>query len=744
MNNEVTDIVLEVAGLSVEYATRRGPVHAVRDVSFAIRRGETFGIVGESGSGKSTLAFAVMGYLSVNGHVQRGTIDYQGHNLLAMTRPQLDALRGARIAMVYQDPMSSLNPSVVVGEQVAEAIVAHEPVSRQVARQRTLGLFAAVNMPEPAAIFARYPHQLSGGQQQRVLIAMALSCNPDLLIMDEPTTGLDVTTEAQILDLIAALKARFSSAILYISHNLGVIARVSDRLGVMYAGQMIEQGPVRDVFRRQLHPYTAGLLECLPSLDFGRKSRSLKLIDGMIPDLAQMPPGCSFAPRCPHVRERCRVEAPALVEVVTDHQSRCFFWREQELERARSDAPPPALIAGAETSTGDDARTSTLAIDKLTSDAPQPPPLVEHITRDARPPLLVVENLTRDARPPLLVIENLTREYVDGQKLFGIFGQERVVHALDGVSLSLQPNETLAIVGESGCGKTTLARCIVGLVEPTHGQIAFDGKPLPGTAAEREREVRRRLQMVFQNPDSTLNPRRSIGDALRRPLAMFRGLSGAAADEAATALLRSVRLDERYLDRLPNQLSGGEKQRVGIARAFATNPDLIVCDEPVSALDVSVQAAILNLLGDLQARERTAYLFISHDMSVVRYLADRVAVVYLGRIAEVGPVERVFAPPWHPYTEALLSAVPIPDPDAEVNAIRLEGPVPSAANPPTGCPFHTRCPRKLGAICEEQVPPSRVGADGHTIVCHIPLSTLVDAQSQSQSQSLRITQSTTN
>ncbi len=688
-----SDPVLRIDNLSVEYRTRGGNVRAVRDVSFSIGRGETFGVVGESGSGKSTLAFAVMGYLSSNAKVSSGRIDYQGEDLLAMPSERWDALRGARIAMVYQDPMSSLNPSIIVGEQVAEAITSHEPVSAKVARDRTLELFAAVNMPEPAAIFRRYPHQLSGGQQQRVLIAMALANNPDLLIMDEPTTGLDVTTEAQILDLIAELKRSFSSAILYISHNLGVIARISDRIGVMYAGQIVEQGPVREVFRRQLHPYTAGLLECLPSLDFGRRDRALKLIQGMIPDLARLPAACSFAPRCPHARERCHNEAPELVEVVPRHWSRCMFWREQEVERALREAT---------------SRTSETAITAVTATA--------------------ANSANSAPRRPLLVVDNLSRDYIDAKKLLGIFGQERIVHALDGVSLELAPDETLAVVGESGCGKTTLARLIVGLVEPTDGTILFDGNKLEGSAAERERDVRRRLQMVFQNPDSTLNPKRSIGQALARPLALFCGLSGAQAVEEATKLLRAVRLDERYLDRLPNQLSGGEKQRVGIARAFATNPDLIVCDEPVSALDVSVQAAILNLLGDLQARAHTAYLFISHDMSVVRYLADRVAVVYLGKIAEIGPVERVFAPPWHPYTEALLSAIPVPDPDAAVTPIRLEGPVPSAANPPSGCVFHTRCPRKIGAICEQQVPPARQGPNGHTIVCHIPLETLTTVQ----------------
>ena len=680
--------VLRVAGLSVDYATSRGPVHAVRDVSFSIRRGETFGVVGESGSGKSTVAFAVMGYLSANGLVTEGCIEYQGQDLLRMPRRQLDALRGARIAMVYQDPMSSLNPSITVGEQVMEALLAHERLSGEAARKRTLELFAAVNMPEPAAIFRRYPHQLSGGQQQRVLIAMALSCNPDLLIMDEPTTGLDVTTEAQILDLIASLKARFSSAILYISHNLGVIARVSDRLGVMYAGQMVEQGPVREVFSRQLHPYTAGLLECLPKLDFGRKSRSLTLIPGMIPDLARMPRGCSFEPRCRHAKPRCRDESPALVEVGAGHTSRCFFWQELEHERHTGIDATPAV-------------TPTQTAAAATAAVPA----------------------------PLLTVEDLARDYVDSNKLLGLFGTERVVHALDGVTLSLQPNETLAVVGESGCGKTTLARCVVGLVEPTRGRITFSGAALAGIAGDRDREVRRRLQMVFQNPDSTLNPRRTIGDALRRPLRMFRGLAGAAADKAAIELLNAVRLDERYLNRLPSQLSGGEKQRVGIARAFASRPEMVLCDEPVSALDVSVQAAVLNLLLEIQNQYNTTMVFIAHDLSVVRFFSDYVAVMYLGHVVEFGPAEAIYAPPYHPYTEALLSAVPIPDPGAEQKHIRLEGSVPSALNPPSGCPFHTRCPRRTmladgGKICETEVPPWRYNTDEHRIFCHIPLEEL--------------------
>jgi peptide/nickel transport system ATP-binding protein len=575
-----------------------------------------------------------------------------------------------------------------VGEQVCEVIRAHDTLTKRASFVRALDLFAAVNMPQPAEIASRYPHQISGGQQQRVLIAMALACNPDLLIMDEPTTGLDVTTEAQILDLVEALKKRFSSAILYISHNLGVIARISDHVVVMYAGQVVERGPVGEVYHAQQHPYTAGLLRCLPNLSFGRKARSLEVIRGMIPDLARLPDGCVFEPRCPFARELCRERPPALAQVAPGHFSRCLF--SQEVVQGAPAHQKAITTGSAVPAEGRDAGSSHTS--------------------------------------PLLEVQNLVKHYRQRGQLLGFLGNRVPLRALDDVSFSLPPNETLAVVGESGCGKTTLARCVVGLVEPTSGRLRFAGQDATIPTSRRHREIHRRLQMVFQNPDATLNPRRSIGDALVRPLQLFGKMSRKAARDTATELLRAVRLEERYLERLPSQLSGGEKQRVGIARAFAANPDLVVCDEPVSALDVSVQAAILNLLSDLQKKRLTAYLFISHDLSVVRYLADHVVVIYLGKICEIGPVERVFGSPYHPYTEALLSAVPVPDPEAIVGRIRLEGPVPNPANPPTGCVFHTRCPRKIGTICETLPPPTRSARDGHQIVCHLSLEDLARVQ----------------
>jgi peptide/nickel transport system ATP-binding protein len=664
---------LQIERLSVSYATPRGQLRAVRDVSLSIRPGQTYGLIGESGSGKSTVAFAVMNYL-LNGRVDQGRIMFHGRDLLTMRRSELNAIRGSAIAMVYQEPQSALNPSIAVGEQIAETVRQHQSIDKYEARERTLELLGQVNMPNPAAIAGRYPHQLSGGQQQRVVIAIALANQPELLLMDEPTTGLDVTTEARILDLVAELKGRVSAAILYISHSLGVIARVCDEVGVMYAGRLVETGPVRELFSNPRHPYTVGLLACLPRVGAVRERARLRAIPGGLPDLTNVPPGCIFAPRCSHAQERCRSSEPDLLAVNDQHRSRCHFWSEI---RAPADA---------------DQQTGA------------------SVERAA-------------AGPPLLKIDGLKKYYAEAGSFLAI-GSQGQVRAVDGVSLEVGPGETVAVVGESGCGKTSLARCVVGLIGPTDGHLSFDDVSIDAPARRRKRDLRRQIQVVFQNPEATLNPRRTIGDAVIRPLELFRRVRGPEARRLASELLRAVRLDERYLDRYPRQLSGGEKQRVSIARAFATAPRLVVCDEPVSALDVSVQAAVLNLLVDLQRESGTSYLFISHDLSVVQYVSDRIAIVYLGKLMEIGSAEEVFAPPYHPYTEALLSAVPIPDPDVEQEHIRLEGPVPNPASPPSGCVFQTRCPRKIGVICEQQAPPLQPAAQGHLIACHIPLAEL--------------------
>jgi peptide/nickel transport system ATP-binding protein len=529
-------------------------------------------------------------------------------------------------------------------------------------------LFAAVQLPRPTEIARRYPHQLSGGQQQRVSIAIALACDPDLLVLDEPTTGLDVTTEARILDLVESLRQRSHGAILYISHNLGVIRRLCDEVAVMYAGQVVEHGPAGDIFDRPRHPYTVALLDCLPRLDRPPRGRLLPAIEGALPDPSAAVHACLFAPRCTLVEDRCRVEPPPWATAGPAHETRCFF----------PDRVPAPGARGAATTTG----------------ATAPP-----------------------AGRPLLEVEELVHEYRSA-RLGG--GGGRTARAVNGVSLAVGVGETLAIVGESGSGKTTLARCVVGLVRPTGGRIRLEGTPLPPRVGAWGRALRRRLQIVFQNPDLTLNPRRTIVDAVARPLTLFGLGDRQTRRRLAARLLEAVGLGERYLDVLPAQISGGQRQRVAIARAFACRPDLVVCDEPTSALDVSVQATVLNLLAELQLKEHCSYLFISHDLSVVRHIADRVAVLYLGRVCEIGRTADVFAPPYHPYTEALLRAVPSLSTVRGGPAIRLEGPPPDPTAPPAGCPFHPRCPRKLGPICETEAPPLATVRDGHAIACHIP------------------------
>ena len=663
----MTDAVLTLHELRVTYRTLRGPVHAVRGVSLAIPPARIFGLVGESGSGKSTVAQAVMGALRGRARVE-GEVRYRGANLLGQSERELRRLWGRRLAMVFQDPTSTLNPVLTVGEQLVEVLREHEALSTRHAEERGRALFAAVRLPHPGDIARRYPHQLSGGQQQRVAIAIALACDPDVLVLDEPTTGLDVTTEARILDLVESLRQRSRAAILYISHNLGVIHRLCDEVAVMYAGEVVEQGPARPLFALPRHPYTLALLECLPRVEAPPAGRLLPAIEGSLPDPAGATDRCLFAPRCGMATERCRGEHPGWIETAPRHRSRCFY----------ADAvPPPAGRVGG-------------------------------------PVASVILPLSR----PLLEIDGVRHHYRGGGGMLGWGG--RPVRALDGVSLAVPVGQTLAVVGESGSGKTTLARAVVGLLRPTAGRIRLDGATLPPRPGTWRRAVRRRLQIVFQNPDLTLNPRRTILEAVARPLELF-GLTDRRRRRAdARRVLEAVGLGERYLDLFPSQISGGQRQRVAIARAFACQPDVVVCDEPTSALDVSVQATVLNLLAGLQAREHSSYLFISHDLSVVRHIADRVAVLYLGRVCEIGRTEDVFAPPYHPYTEALLDAAPSLSAGPVAPAPSLEGPAPDPAAPPSGCPFHPRCPRKVGPICEVEAPPLAVAGQGHAIACHIP------------------------
>jgi len=669
--------VLDIQGLAISYATRRGDVPAVRDVTLQIKRGEAFSIVGESGCGKSTVAFGIVNFLGRNGRIVAGRILFQGQDLVGQSPEDLRRIRGDRIAMVYQDPMAALNPSMRIGDQMAEVLIVHRHMKSREAEDACVEMLKRVHMPDPANVVRRYPHQLSGGQQQRVVIGMALLNDPALLIMDEPTTALDVTVEAAVLDLVGELQHEFQTAIMYISHNLGVVARVSDRVAVMYAGEIVERATVQDLFARPQHPYTQGLLRCVPRLGTDKRDSVLYPIRGRVPSPGALPPGCIFEPRCDYAREDCRLRKPELRELYTDHLARCHFAEEI---RESVWQPPEDLLA--------------------------------HV---AMPPDGMAE--------PILRVQNARTFYqAPSRKLFS--REKLLVKAVDDVSIEIRKGHTLGIVGESGCGKSTLVKTIVGMERPTGGQFEFMGIDISGPVSTRTLDTIREMQMVFQNPDSTLNPSFSVGYQIGRPLRRFKTVPASQVRDEVVRLLDMMKLGERYYDRYPRQLSGGEKQRVGIARAIAARPGLVLCDEPVSALDVSVQAAVLNLLLEIQKELGATLAFIAHDLSVVRFFCDQIAVMYLGKVVEIGPAEAIYGPPYHPYTEALLSAVPIPDPRAEQKHVRLLGTVPSALNPPSGCRFHTRCPRKLGDICEREEPPWLDDGNGHRIACHIPLEEL--------------------
>ena len=682
--------LLEVDHLAVTFYTPNGTFRAVREATFEIRRGEVLGLVGESGCGKSTVAYAMMGYLPGTAQVD-GTIRFEGTDVAHISEQELGDLRGDRIAMVYQDPVTSLNPSMKVGPQIEEVLRRHKNMNASEAREKVVELFENVRLSDPGSMGGRYPHQLSGGQQQRVVIAMALACDPDLLIMDEPTTGLDVTTEATILDLVAELKERVNAGILFVSHNLGVIARVADRVAVMYAGQIVEQASVREIFKAAKHPYTAGLLRCVPK-PVGEEGVVLKLsqIPGSVYSASEPDAeACVFAPRCPLAQESCLTEAPRMEEVGENHLARCFLWK------------------------------------------------------DVRPEVWG-ENDLRDQVPetrgePVLRAKNLRRFYGRWQRKYMLFGP-RVrppVRAVNNIDFQLGKGKTLGIVGESGSGKTTVARVVTGLVPRDRGDLDLHGQELAPDVGDRRREQQAAIRMVFQNPTASLNPKRPIGHAITRALRKFAGLSKHESDKRARELLEAVGLDTSYLNSAPSELSGGQQQRVAIAGAFAANPDVIVADEAVSALDVSVQAQVLNLLQEHQKEEGTSYIFITHDLGVVRYISDDILVMYAGHVAESGPTESVLTAPFHPYTEALLSAAPVPDPDAKPTEIRLEGTVPTMRERFQGCFFAGRCPRKLGSICDETPPPTRTGPDSpnHVIHCHIPVDELAVLQGEKYPQS---------
>jgi peptide/nickel transport system ATP-binding protein len=684
--------LLEVEDLTVNFYTEEGVVTAVDGLSYSVAAGEKFGVVGESGAGKSVTALSVMDLIEDPGRIESGTVRFKGRDLRSMADREVRTVRGNEIAMIFQDAGTALNPVYTVGEQIAEAIRHHLDYDERAARERTIRLLDEVGIPDPATRYSDYPHEFSGGMQQRVVVAMALSCDPDLLIADEPTTALDVTTEAKILERIESLAEEFDTAVQLITHDLGVIAEVCDRVMVMYAGEPVEKASVEELYYDPQHPYTVGLMSSIPRL--GDRRQDLQPIPGTMPDLVDVPSGCRFHPRCPYAEEVCAHTRPGLVDPATGEPARegrgaaCLAHTgdlDGDLDyrvEVRDRVPEPTSREG------EPGPTSREGEPGPTSREGEPGPTSREGTGTAVP-------RSGDGEP-VLRAENLTKHYDSGSGVLdSLLGRGGTVRAVDGVDLELHEGETLGVVGESGCGKTTLARSLLRLVEPTDGTVHYRGEDLTAASDARLRSLRKDVQYIFQDPFASLNPRQTVGDIVGEPLDVHGLASGEKRAARVDELLETVGLNPRHAGRYPHEFSGGQRQRIGIARALAVDPEVIVCDEPVSALDVSVQAQILNLLADLQAEFGLSYVLIAHDLSVVEHLSDRIAVMYLGEFVERGTTEEVFSPPFHPYTDALISAVPEPDPEWEGDRVLLSGQVPSPADPPDGCRFHTRCPEVI-------------------------------------------------
>jgi peptide/nickel transport system ATP-binding protein len=664
--------LLEVADLIVCYRRHGSWQKVVRDVSFSIGSGEVFGMVGESGCGKSTVALQLLGYRHPASRVESGSVRFAGRDLLSLPRQELDRWRGECIGFVPQNPTTALNPAIRVGTQVAEILLVHGRSRRPSSvHDRTVELFELVGLPQPTDMAHRYPHQLSGGQQQRVCIAMALACNPQLVILDEPTTGLDATTQGQIIELLIDLRGRLGMSMFYVTHDLGVLSQIADRIGVMYAGHLVELASTANLFSEPRHPYTRGLIASIPSIDGANQNRASPLRGLLKRD--ELPAGCPFQPRCDFAVPSCAERPQRLEPVSPGHEVACQCWR----------------------------------------------PLVQSsraIPGDAVPPYRLI------AEPVLLTLEGCTLAYGAASGWSGRLRRPPTGFAVEDLGLSIAGSEILALVGESGSGKTTVARAISGLLAPQAGRIVLNGQPLPGLVRQRSGEQRRSIQYIFQNPDASLNPRARIGSILSRPLEIFFRLDSRSIRERVAAVLADMRLDAGYAARFPDELSGGERQRVAIARALIAEPALLLCDEVLSALDVSVQASVLTLLRRLRAEHRVAMLFIAHDLAVVREIADRVAVLYDGQLMEIGSTAAVFAPPFHPYTRSLLLAAPRLGRTGTRQPQRRLARTPSVAS--TGCAFARRCAWQQGRICEEAPPPWRRTAQGVAIRCHIPLDEL--------------------
>ena len=679
--------VLQVNDLRTEFRMRNTTVAAVDGVSFELAAGENLGLVGESGCGKSTLGLSLMRLLPRGGHVARGQIILDGQDLISLSESAMRKKRGGEIAMVFQDPMTSLNPTMKVGKQVAWPVRHHWGYNAKKARQRALEVLRLVGMPDPERLLDRYPHELSGGLRQRVVIAMALACEPKILIADEPTTALDVTIQAQILDLLDRLRVELNMGLLLITHDLGVVAERTQRVMVMYAGVPVETSQTVDLFAQPGHPYTEGLLASIPKLN-QRASIALEAIPGMPPDLAQELVGCRFRERCRFEIPACAESEPVLVEVGLGHRAACF--NHDLLVR--------------ETANRDSAATSV----ELRRSNDQSSGLEEH-GGGSRP------------SEALLVVEHLVKDYSVGSGIL-IKRRKGVVSAVADVSFEIRLGETFGLVGESGSGKSTIGRMICQVEQVTGGAVRLNGSDLSELSGKDLRRRRRDFQLVFQDPYSSLDPRMSVGASIREPL-LIQGMGNRAEQwDRVASLLGEVGLAKSAIRRYPHELSGGQRQRVGLARALTIKPQLIVADEPVSALDVSVQAQVLNLMRSLQQQHQLSFLVISHDLAVVRYLSDMIGVLYLGKLVEMGPSEELCQAPAHPYTASLIAAAPVVDPKVRNAKPRatLSGEIPSGINPPLGCRFHTRCPAAQ-PICAVEEPKLRLFGTDHVSACHFPL-----------------------
>ncbi len=677
--------LLEVKNLSTHFHTDDGMVKAVDRVSYDLKEGETLGLVGESGCGKSVSALSLLRLIpNPPGKIIEGEIIFDGNDLLKLTDNEMCDIRGDRISMIFQEPMTSLNPVYTIGKQIAEPMEIHKGLNRAQAMQEAVSLLNKVQIPEAELRTKGYPHQFSGGMRQRSMIAMGLGCNPKLIIADEPTTALDVTIQLQLLELLKGLTRDFGTALVIITHNLGVVAKYADRINVMYAGRIVEKATARDLYADPRHPYTIGLMASVPRLDQDIKQKLLP-IEGQPPDFLAVPKGCAFHPRCSYATDRCRKESPELESLGGEHEVACW----------ENIGKPDSASQYASVSTSAAAPVQVAAEGSSKADEPM---------------------------KPLLDLKALSTYFPIYR---GVISRKKLgeVKAVDQINLRINQGETLGLVGESGCGKTTTGRTILHLDQATSGEIIFDGEDITTVGKKKRNMLSRKMQMIFQDPFSCLNPRMTAGQIIGEPLIIHKLVNNSKDyDDQVKELLQIVGLNAGMAERYPHEFSGGQRQRIGIARALSVKPNLIICDEPVSALDVSIQAQIINLLEELQENFNLTYLFIAHDLSVVRHISDRVAVMYLGNIVEIADRLDLYHKPLNPYTQALISAIPIPDPEIEAkrDPILLKGEVPSPFNPPSGCKFHLRCPQAKSPVCQRDVPKLKeIDGSGHWVACHL-------------------------